>query len=84
MKTAVVWLICAVLSTALADLTHAVDADNGERMARRWCAACHVVAPDQMHGNTQAPPFSEIAKKPDFDAAKLALSCCCRIRGCRT
>ena len=26
-----------------------------------------------MHGSTQAPPFSEIAKKPGLDAASLAL-----------
>jgi len=25
----------------------AADADNGKRLAERWCASCHVVAPDQ-------------------------------------
>ena len=28
---------------------------------------------DQNRGNTQAPPFSTIAKTPGFDAGKLAL-----------
>lgn len=51
----------------------AADAVKGEAMARRWCATCHVVAPDQSRGSTQAPPFSAIAKTPDFDAGKLAL-----------
>lgn len=51
----------------------AASAANGEKMARRWCAACHVVAKDQTRASTQAPPFSSIAKKPDFDASKLAL-----------
>ena len=51
----------------------AADAAKGEVMARRWCAACHVVARDQTSGNTQAPPFSAIARKPGFDAAQLAL-----------
>jgi mono/diheme cytochrome c family protein len=51
----------------------AADARNGETLAKRWCAACHVVAADQARGNTQAPPFSAIAKQPDFDDAKLAL-----------
>jgi mono/diheme cytochrome c family protein len=51
----------------------AADPDNGERLARRWCAACHVVAPDQAGATGEAPPFASIAKRPDFDAAKLAL-----------
>jgi mono/diheme cytochrome c family protein len=51
----------------------AADIEHGQTMAERWCASCHVVAPGQQHGSTQAPPFSEIAKKPGLDAAKLAL-----------
>lgn len=51
----------------------AADAANGEAMAKRWCAACHIVANDQRSGNTQAAPFSAIARKPNFDAAQLAL-----------
>ena len=49
------------------------DVSNGEKLARRWCAACHVVAADQREGNTQASPFSAIAKLPSFDGSKLAL-----------
>ncbi len=51
----------------------AADAANGERLAKRWCAACHLVASDQQRGTTQAPPFSAIAKEPGIDAAKIAL-----------
>jgi mono/diheme cytochrome c family protein len=51
----------------------AADVANGERLAKRWCAACHVVATDQKSGNTQASPFSAMAKVPGFDAGKLAL-----------
>jgi mono/diheme cytochrome c family protein len=61
------------LTTALSPAAFAADAANGEKLAKRWCAACHVVAADQRSGNTQAAPFSAIAKLPDFDAAKLAL-----------
>ena len=50
----------------------AADPDNGERLARRWCAPCHVVASDQRGPVGEAPPFKTIAAKPDFDAAKLA------------
>ncbi len=49
------------------------DANNGEVLAKRWCQACHVVSASQRHGSTSAPPFSETAKQPGLDAAKLAL-----------
>jgi mono/diheme cytochrome c family protein len=49
------------------------DAANGKRLAERWCASCHVVASSQQHGTTQAPPFSEVAKKPHIDAPMIAL-----------
>jgi mono/diheme cytochrome c family protein len=51
----------------------AADAANGEKLAKRWCASCHVVASDQQRGSTQAPPFSATAKRRGFDAGKLAL-----------
>jgi mono/diheme cytochrome c family protein len=52
----------------------AADADNGKRLAHRWCAACHVVSATQHSATTdQAPPFATIAKIPGFDAAKVAL-----------
>ena len=50
----------------------AADPDNGERLARRWCSPCHVVASDQRGPTGEAPPFATIAAKPDFDAARLA------------
>ena len=52
----------------------AADADNGSRLAHRWCEACHVIAPIQSRSSTDvAPPFPSIAARPDFDAAKVAL-----------
>ena len=50
----------------------AADPNNGERLARRWCAACHVVASNQRVPTAEAPPFATIAAMPDFDPAKLA------------
>ncbi len=64
-----------IVAAALA-ITPAFGAnpDNGERLAHRWCAACHVVSATQRSSTTdQAPPFASIAKTPGFDAAKLAL-----------
>lgn len=39
------------------------DALKGGVIARRWCAACHVVASDQTTANADAPPFSDIAAR---------------------
>jgi mono/diheme cytochrome c family protein len=65
-------LLSLILFAVLANSALAADASKGERMAKRWCVACHVVAPDQARGNTQAPPFSEIAKTAGFTEQKLA------------
>jgi mono/diheme cytochrome c family protein len=63
------WMLAGIAPpTALA-----ADADNGERLARRWCATCHVVASDQRGTTGEAPPFATIARAPDFGTGKLAL-----------
>lgn len=70
------WIAGAAVAAAgvmAAGVAQAADAGNGEKLARRWCAACHVVARDQAAGTTQAPPFSAIAHKPDFNASAVAL-----------
>jgi mono/diheme cytochrome c family protein len=70
-------IVCGLLSLifglALANAAVAADAVVGQTLAKRWCAACHVVASDQQQANGQAPPFSAIGKTPDLDASKLAL-----------
>jgi mono/diheme cytochrome c family protein len=55
------------------NLSAAADAANGLALGRRWCASCHVVAPDQRTQTSEALPFGTIAKQPDFSASKLAL-----------
>ena len=45
---------------------YAADAEHGRDLAKRWCAACHVVSPDQARANADAPPFEEIAKRTGF------------------
>jgi hypothetical protein len=60
--------------TALPQPGQAADPDNGSRLAHRWCEACHVVTPTQTRASTDlAPPFASIARRPDFDAARIAL-----------
>lgn len=36
---------------------------DGRLIAERWCAACHLVAPDQRAATAGAPPFAEIARR---------------------
>ncbi len=65
-----------ILSLFLASVVNATagaaDAFKGESLAKRWCATCHIVASDQQRGTTQAPPFSAVASKPDFNEGTLA------------
>jgi mono/diheme cytochrome c family protein len=56
----------AVFMAALVQPALGADAFNGERLAQRWCAACHVVTSAQREANADAPPFEEIAKRPNF------------------
>jgi mono/diheme cytochrome c family protein len=53
-------------------VVQAADIAHGEQLARRWCASCHVVAADQHGPTSEAPPFATIARRPDFDANRLA------------
>jgi mono/diheme cytochrome c family protein len=66
-------MLSFIALAALSSAAVAADAANGGTLAKRWCAACHVVASDQQSGSTQAPPFSTIADKLGFDPGKLAL-----------
>jgi mono/diheme cytochrome c family protein len=50
----------------------AANAGNGKTLAERWCATCHIVSPVQKQGTTQAPTFSEVAKRPHIDAPMVA------------
>ena len=66
-------LLSSLVAVTVANTAALADAANGEKLARRWCASCHVVAADQHQGSTQAAPFSEMAKIPDLNAEKIAL-----------
>jgi mono/diheme cytochrome c family protein len=68
---AIGWGLLAAVTAAPPAI--AADAYNGEQLARRWCAPCHVVASNQRQVTGEAPPFATIARQPGFDQAKLAL-----------
>jgi hypothetical protein len=66
-------LTLALTALASTPAAWAADAAQGERLARRWCSSCHVVAPHQKGTVAEVPPFSTIARRPNFDASKIAL-----------
>ena len=49
---------------ALAAPPTPTDPANGERLSRRWCAPCHLVASDQKTASTDAPTFMALANAP--------------------
>lgn len=51
---------------------YAADAEHGFDLAKRWCAACHLVSADQQRASADVPPFATIAQSPNFDARALA------------
>ena len=51
---------------------HCADPEHGLALAKRWCASCHVVSPEQQRASADVPPFATIARSPDFDARHLA------------
>jgi mono/diheme cytochrome c family protein len=65
-------IVAATLLLCSAPFAFAADPDNGETLALRWCASCHVVSGDQTKGTDIAPSFASIAAKPDFNEDKLA------------
>jgi mono/diheme cytochrome c family protein len=67
------FILSLIVGVALSQGAFAANAEQGGVLAKRWCAACHVVAADQQRVGGQAPPFSVIGKTADLDTAKLAL-----------
>jgi mono/diheme cytochrome c family protein len=59
-------------AAGLTDRVLAADARKGEILAKRWCTTCHVVSSDQQQGTAQAPPFSAVASKSDFNETTVA------------
>ena len=49
----------------------AADPASGQRIAARWCAACHMISPDQKRGDTEAPSFASVAMR--YSSKDLAL-----------
>jgi mono/diheme cytochrome c family protein len=48
------------------------DPAQGEKLAKRWCAACHIVDAGQTQGADNVPAFASIARMPGFSAERIA------------
>ena len=43
--------------------TFAADVASGQRIAARWCAACHMISPGQSQSSPDAPSFAAVAAR---------------------
>jgi mono/diheme cytochrome c family protein len=64
--------VMLVVLASASQAARAADADNGLRLAERWCASCHVVSTTQSKGGDSVPSFASIAQRADFSVEKLA------------
>jgi len=46
---------------------------NGKTLAGQWCSSCHLISPDQISANADAPPFMTIAKWSDEEFKRLSV-----------
>ena len=48
--------------TTMSTSASAADVKQGEKLAKQWCSACHVIGADQVQGADTAPAFAAIAE----------------------
>src|SRR6516165_1427524 len=65
-------LFAGCCMTAFIAPSAAADADHGKQIAENWCRSCHLVERGQTSATDQAPPFTYLARTPEFDENKLA------------
>jgi mono/diheme cytochrome c family protein len=65
---------CAALSLLVVSVAYGADADAGRRLAQLRCAACHIVDQSQRNEIADAPPFTVIGRKFDFNSDSLVLA----------
>ena len=53
----------ALLATLSNSVAAPANPANGEQLAKRWCASCHIVSADQTRGADNVPSFAAIAKR---------------------
>jgi mono/diheme cytochrome c family protein len=68
-----VLIIVVLLNVTAPPVFAAGNAANGLKLARQWCASCHIVDSKDT-GNDAAPPFPVLAHRRDKDWIKVWLS----------
>jgi mono/diheme cytochrome c family protein len=48
------------------------DPASGQRIAERWCAACHLVSARQSTASVDVPSFEAIARSRELDRSRLS------------
>ncbi len=60
----------ATAAWALQQPKYVGNVAQGEKIAKHWCASCHLVAPEQKQGSADVAPFVEVARsKTDKELA---------------
>ena len=52
----------------------AADIASGQRIAARWCAACHMISPGQAQSSPDAPSFAAVAGRYEPRELRLFLT----------
>ncbi len=65
-------VVLALLTASATGAAAAGDSARGAKLAKQWCASCHIVSSDQARGADFAPTFASIAKRPGFTADRTA------------
>ena len=55
-------ILSATILLLSAARSYPADTAHGLDLAKRWCASCHLVSPEQQRASTDVPPFAVIAK----------------------
>jgi mono/diheme cytochrome c family protein len=50
--------------------SYAANPQHGLDLAKRWCASCHVVSPDQQRASADVPPFGAARVFPSRATSK--------------
>lgn len=64
--------LCMLMAGWQIQTASAADVGHGRDLAQRWCAACHAVDATTQPTTDIPPSFLSIARRPDFDANRLA------------
>jgi len=71
-KNVIVFAFCLAATVLDSSVSFSADINHGRQLARRWCISCHLVVSNQRRATTEAPPFATVARRPDFDANRVA------------